>query len=54
MTPLEATGQQTFYGKSHILRHVGLTVTLCSIMGLTLPRSAAAVTVQAAYLGNAA
>jgi len=26
MTPLEATGLQTFYGKSHILHNVGLTV----------------------------
>jgi len=34
MTPLEAAGLQTFYGKSHILRDVGLTVNEGEIVAL--------------------
>jgi branched-chain amino acid transport system ATP-binding protein len=34
MTPLEITGLQTFYGKSHILRDVGLTVNEGEIVAL--------------------
>jgi hypothetical protein len=41
MTPLETTGPQVFYGKTHILPDVGLTV-------------AAEAAVQAAYPGDAA
>ena len=34
MTPLEAAGLQTYYGKSHILRSVGLTVNEGEIVAL--------------------
>ena len=34
MTPLEASGLQTYYGKSHILRSVGLTVNEGEIVTL--------------------
>ena len=34
MTPLEATGLQTFYGKSHILHDVGLRVNEGEIVAL--------------------
>ena len=34
MTPLEATGLHTFYGKSHILHGVGLTVNEGEIVTL--------------------
>jgi branched-chain amino acid transport system ATP-binding protein len=34
MTPLKATGPQTFCGKSHILRDVGLTVNEGEIVTL--------------------
>jgi len=41
MTPLEATGPQVFYDKTHALQHMGLTV-------------AAEAAVRAAYPGDPA
>ena len=54
MTPLKATRPRTFYGKSHILRHVGLTVNQSEIVTLLGRNGAGKTTTLRSIMGRTA